>query len=199
MWSPRLDAVSRDELISIQNEKLNAAIPFLYENSPFYRRRFERFGMLPSDIRSVDDLHKWPVVDKAEMMADAEKHPPYGTYTTVDESVWAKRGWMMFSSSGSTGAPRVFRYTHAERRNPRKSTFLYLHVSLMLSRTRKSRSPFSVVGPSITRRTDAKAFTACSALLLFQGTSSKSKKVNILLRFFCKRLTSFSAASLVTK
>ena len=115
MWSPRLDAVSRDELISIQNEKLNAAIPFLYENSPFYRRRFERFGMLPSDIRSVDDLHKWPVVDKAEMMADAEKHPPYGTYTTVDESVWAKRGWMMFSSSGSTGAPRVFRYTHADR------------------------------------------------------------------------------------
>jgi phenylacetate-CoA ligase len=115
MWSPRLDAVSRDELISIQNEKLNAAIPFLYENSAFYRRRFERFGMLPSDIRSVDDLHKWPVVDKAEMMADAEKHPPYGTYTTVDESVWAKRGWMMFSSSGSTGAPRVFRYTHADR------------------------------------------------------------------------------------
>jgi phenylacetate-CoA ligase len=55
MWSPRLDAVSRDELISIQNEKLNAAIPFLYENSPFYRRRFERFGMLPSDIRSVDE------------------------------------------------------------------------------------------------------------------------------------------------
>jgi phenylacetate-CoA ligase len=77
MWSPRLDAVSRDE----------------------------RFGILPSDIRSVDDLHKWPVVDKAEMMADAEEYPPYGTYTTVDESVWARRGWMMFSSSGSTGAP----------------------------------------------------------------------------------------------
>jgi phenylacetate-CoA ligase len=59
MWSPRLDAASRGELISIQNEKLSAAVPFLYENSPFYRRRFERFGLLPSDIRSVDDLHKW--------------------------------------------------------------------------------------------------------------------------------------------
>jgi hypothetical protein len=29
-------------------------------------------------------------------------------------------------------------------------------------------------------------------------TSSKSRNVNILLRFFCKRLTSFSAGSLVT-
>src|SRR5438093_1032938 len=86
-----------------------------------------------------------------------------------------------------------------EHKKSRNSIFLHLHVSQMLSTTKKSRSPFSVVGPSITRRTDAKAFTACSALLLFQGTSLKSRNVNILLRFFCKRLTSFSAASLVTE
>ena len=115
MWSPRLDTASRDELISIQNEKLRAAVPFLYENSPFYRRRFDRLGLSPGDFRSVDDLEKWPVVDKTEMMADAAEHPPYGTYTTVTDDVWAKRGWMMFSSSGSTGVPRVFRYTHIDR------------------------------------------------------------------------------------
>jgi phenylacetate-CoA ligase len=115
MWSPRLDGASRDQLIAIQNEKLRAVVPFLYENSPFYRRRFDKLGLLPSDIRSVDDLGKWPVIDKAEMMADAAEHPPYGTYTTVTDDIWAKRGWMMFSSSGSTGAPRVFRYTHVDR------------------------------------------------------------------------------------
>jgi phenylacetate-CoA ligase len=115
MWSPSLDAASRDELTAIQNEKLRAAIPFLYENSSFYRRRFERLGLSPSDIRSIDDLENWPVVDKAEMMADAAEHPPYGTYTTVTDEVWMERGWMMFSSSGSTGIPRVFRYTHIDR------------------------------------------------------------------------------------
>jgi len=115
MWSPRLDAASRDELNAIQSEKLRAVTPFLYENSPFYRRRFDRLGLVPSDFRGTDDLQKWPVVDKAEMMADAAENPPYGTYTTTTEEVWAKRGWMMFSSSGSTGAPRVFRYTHVDR------------------------------------------------------------------------------------
>jgi phenylacetate-CoA ligase len=115
MWSPSLDAASRDELAAIQNEKLCAAVPFLYENSPFYQRRFRRLGLVPTDIRGIDDLEQWPVVDKTEMMADAAEHPPYGTYTTVTEDIWAKRGWMMFSSSGSTGAPRVFRYTHVDR------------------------------------------------------------------------------------
>jgi phenylacetate-CoA ligase len=115
MWSPRLDAASRDEINAIQSEKLRAAVPFLYENSPFYRRRFDRLRLSPSDFLSTDDLQKWPVVDKAEMMADATEHPPYGTYTTTTDDIWAKRGWMMFSSSGSTGAPRVFRYTHVDR------------------------------------------------------------------------------------
>jgi len=114
-WSPALETCSRDELAAVQNAKLAALAPFLYENSPFYRRRFDRLGLLPSDIRTVEDLPKWPVVDKAEMMADAAEHPPYGTYTAMTEDVWAERGWMMFSSSGSTGAPRVFRYSQIDR------------------------------------------------------------------------------------
>ncbi|HXP75140.1 MAG TPA: AMP-binding protein [Stellaceae bacterium] len=115
MWCPRLDAASRDEIRSIQNAKLAALTPFLYENSDFYRRRFDRLGLAPTDIREVEDLPKWPVVDKREMMEDALAHPPYGTYGTMTPAVWAERGWMMFSSSGSTGAPRVFRYSQRDR------------------------------------------------------------------------------------
>ena len=65
-WSPKLDTASRDELTAIQNDKLAAVTPFLYENSPFYRARFDRLGLAPTDIASVDDLPKWPVLDKSE-------------------------------------------------------------------------------------------------------------------------------------
>ena len=41
MWCPSLDGASRDEIRAIQNAKLAALTPFLYENSAFYRRRFE--------------------------------------------------------------------------------------------------------------------------------------------------------------
>ena len=115
-WSPRLDTASRDEITAIQDAKVAAVVPFLYENSGFYRRRFERLGLIPDDIKCATDLiAKWPVVEKAEMAMDAAEHPPYGTYTTIDDTVWAGRGWMMFASSGSTGLPRVFRYSHVDR------------------------------------------------------------------------------------
>ncbi len=115
-WSPHLDTASRDEIRAIQDDKIATVAPFLYENSDFYRRRFGRLGLAPTDLRSVDDLQaKWPVVDKLEMAEDAAALPPYGTYTTMSDALWAERGWMMFSSSGTTGPPRVFRYSHIDR------------------------------------------------------------------------------------
>ena len=117
IWSPRLECCSRDELRSIQDHKLAALAPFLFENSAFYRRRFELLGLAPTDIRTVEDLQrKWPVVTKDEMTRDVSAAPPYGTYTTVNDEVWRDNGWMMFTTSGSTGTPRIFRYTHNDRR-----------------------------------------------------------------------------------
>ena len=115
IWSPKLECASRDELLAIQNAKLKVVTPFLYENSDFYRKRFDYYDLTPTDIQRVDDLSKWPIVDKLEMMENVKKLPPYGSYSTMDEELWKKRGWMLFSSSGSSGVPRVFRYSHVDR------------------------------------------------------------------------------------
>ncbi len=115
MWSPKLDGASRDKLTAIQNEKLTAVTPFLYENSAFYRNRFDSLGLAPTDIATVEDLAKWPVVNKSEMTVDAEAAPPYGHYTTMTDDIWRRRGWMLFSTSGTTGTPRIFRYSQIDR------------------------------------------------------------------------------------
>ncbi len=110
-WSPSLETASRDELRTIQNAKLGVLTPFLYENSDFYRRRFDRLGLIPDDIKTVDDLAKWPPIDKLEMTEDMLANPPWGTYTTHDDEIWNERGWTLFPTSGSTGTPRIFRYS----------------------------------------------------------------------------------------
>ncbi|MBV7380018.1 phenylacetate--CoA ligase family protein [Maritimibacter dapengensis] len=114
-WSDK-DTWSRDRIEAVQNEKIAAVAPFLYENSAFYRRRFDTLGVAPTDLTDTASLvANWPIVTKQEMMEDATENPPFGTYTTCSDDDWNDRGWMLFSSSGSTGTPRVFRYTHFDR------------------------------------------------------------------------------------
>jgi phenylacetate-CoA ligase len=114
-WSPRLDFASADELRSVQGEKLRAAVRFAYECIPFYRRKLDAIGLEPGDVRGLDDLAKIPITTKHEMAEDVAAHPPWGTYTSVDDEVWRRSGWQMFASSGTTSRPRCFRYTAFDR------------------------------------------------------------------------------------
>ena len=113
-WST-LDTASLDELRGIHDEKLRAAVRYVYDHVPFYRRKFDRIRLRPEDIRSVDDLMLIPVTTKQDMAEDVAQHPPWGTFTAVDDETWRTRGWQTFATSGTTGQPRVFRYTELDR------------------------------------------------------------------------------------
>ncbi len=114
-WAPSLETATQDELREIQGQKLPAAVRFVHERIPFYRRRFEEIGLEPGDVRSLDDLARIPIATKQDMAADLEANPPWGTYTSVDDRIWNERGWQTFMSSGTTGRARVFRYTSFDR------------------------------------------------------------------------------------
>ncbi len=114
-WSPSLERAPRDQLAEIQTRKLRAAVRFAGARIPLYRRSFEAIGLEPGDISSLDDLARIPITTKQDMDADLAEHPPWGTYTSVDDRVWRERGWQTFMSSGTTGRPRAFRYTSFDR------------------------------------------------------------------------------------
>ena len=80
-WSPALDLASADELSAIQSAKLPLAVRFAYQSIPFYRRKFDRIGLEPGDVRGLDDLAKIPITTKQEMADDVAENPPWGTYT----------------------------------------------------------------------------------------------------------------------
>lgn len=115
MWSRSLEAAGRDELRTIQDEKLRACVAYAYACIPFYRRKFDAVGLRPADVASVADLELIPLTTRQEMGADLAEHPPWGSYTAVDEATWAERGWQTFMTSGTTAQPRLFRYTQFDR------------------------------------------------------------------------------------
>ena len=115
-WAPELETCSRDRLREIQSEKLAAAYRYLWQCSSFYRRKFEEAGLGPDSINTIDDLPKIPVTHREEWLEDQERNPPWGTFSPLRHEDWLERGWMFFSTSGTTAKfPRVFRHTTFDR------------------------------------------------------------------------------------
>ena len=55
-WAPQFECASRTRIREIQEEKLRAMLPYLYDHSAFYREKFRAAKLRPDDIRSVADL-----------------------------------------------------------------------------------------------------------------------------------------------
>jgi phenylacetate-coenzyme A ligase PaaK-like adenylate-forming protein len=49
-WSPQLETASRGRLREIQSDKLVAAVAFLWDHSPLYRRLLEQKKLRPSVV-----------------------------------------------------------------------------------------------------------------------------------------------------
>jgi phenylacetate-CoA ligase len=53
------------------------------DKAPGVRRRLERAGLRPADVRGVDDLARLPVIKKSEMPELQKADPPFGGFCTV--------------------------------------------------------------------------------------------------------------------
>jgi phenylacetate-CoA ligase len=115
LWSPSLEAASHERIVAIQEEKLAAAFDYLFECSPYHRRRFEAAGLAPGSVKTLADLRRVPVTRKLDWIEDIAQHPPYGTFSPLQPDRWRHHGWMIFSTSGTTRQPRIFRHTLHDR------------------------------------------------------------------------------------
>lgn len=100
-WDERIERMERDELASLQLERLQWQVRRCYEGSPFYRERLDQAGVGPDSIRSLDDLQQIPPVTKQELREEQKAHPPFGRYTVAPPDCWGE----LHPSTGTTGIP----------------------------------------------------------------------------------------------
>jgi phenylacetate-CoA ligase len=103
-WLPEVecaDPVARDELIL---GKLKQQVRYAWETSAFYRRKWQEASVSPDTLKSLDDLARFPVVQKAELRAAQAAAPPFGDYLCIEPVQVAR----IHGTSGTTGRPTVF-------------------------------------------------------------------------------------------
>jgi len=100
-----IETTSKDELQSLQLERMQWTLRRAYENVRHYRTAFDEAGVHPDDCRSLADLAKFPFTTKHDLRANY----PFGMFAVPREEVVR-----IHASSGTTGKPTVVGYTQKD-------------------------------------------------------------------------------------
>lgn len=101
-YDKKIETMSRSRMRALQLKRLKEIVEYAYNRVPFYRKKYDKAGVKPSDIKTLEDIRKLPFVTKA----DLRENYPYGLLA-VPLSDLAR----IHASSGTSGKPTVVAYT----------------------------------------------------------------------------------------
>ncbi len=102
IWNEKIECAPREEMAALQSERLIQTVRRIYHNIPSYRAKMQEKGLVPADIRSVEDLSKLPFTNKT----DLRDNYPFDMFTVPMSEIVR-----VHASSGTTGKSTVVGYT----------------------------------------------------------------------------------------
>lgn len=100
-----IETASRDEIAALQLERLKWTLNHAYSNVAHYKKAFDKAGIRPGDLKTLDDLPKFPFTTKDDLRA----YYPFGMFAIPRDQVLR-----VHASSGTTGKPTVVGYSRRD-------------------------------------------------------------------------------------
>ena len=101
-FNPEIETASREYLWALQSARLIKMVHNAYNHVPFYQKKFDEIGLLPGDIKTIDDITKLPFTVKQ----DLRDNYPFGLFAVPKDQLVR-----IHASSGTTGKQTVVGYT----------------------------------------------------------------------------------------
>ncbi|MCK4364529.1 MAG: phenylacetate--CoA ligase [Thermoplasmatales archaeon] len=102
MFNKKNETMPREKIKELQLKRLKETVNLVYENVPFYKKKFKEKKITPSDIKTLEDIRKLPFTTKS----DLRDNMPFGMMaTSLDNCI------ELHASSGTTGVPITACYT----------------------------------------------------------------------------------------
>ncbi len=102
------ETLPREDLEKLQLRRLKTLCERVYQNVPFYKRKFDEAGIKPESVESLADLARLPFTQKQ----DLRDHYPFGLFAVSRDNIVR-----IHSSSGTTGKATVVGYTKRDIKN----------------------------------------------------------------------------------
>ena len=97
-----IELASRDEIAAVQLKRLKWSLRHVYDNVQHYWKKFDDAGIHPDDLKSLDDLARFPFTSKEDLRLNY----PFGMFAVPQDKIVR-----VHASSGTTGKPTVVGYT----------------------------------------------------------------------------------------
>jgi phenylacetate-coenzyme A ligase PaaK-like adenylate-forming protein len=89
-----IERMGRREQRALQDRLLQRYVrEYLYPFSSFYRERFDRAGLRPEQIRSVDDLRRVPLSDKRDLLPTKDEPQRFKRFILQPDPATLKAAW----------------------------------------------------------------------------------------------------------
>lgn len=88
------ESLSLEEIREYQLKNIQALIKHAYQTSPFYRDRMKKMGIVPSDIKTLNDFSQFPILKKEDIIEHREE---------MVSNSFAKDEIHLSQSGGTTG------------------------------------------------------------------------------------------------
>lgn len=102
IWNEKFETMPLEDLKNIQSERLQKLVKYVYERCPLYKQKLDQVGVLPSEIKTIDDITKLPFTTKLDMRDSY----PFGLFSVPRTELVE-----IHVSSGTTGNPTLVGYT----------------------------------------------------------------------------------------
>ena len=102
IWNETVECMAREEMHKLQSIRLKKVVERVYHNCEPYRKRMQKAGIVPNDIRGIEDIAKLPFTSKK----DLRDYYPFGLLSSPMSEIVR-----VHASSGTTGKPIVVGYT----------------------------------------------------------------------------------------
>ncbi len=99
-----------EELARLQTDKLSRLLTFTYRYVPFYQEVFKKLGAVPQDIKRLEDLTSFPIIDKSFVNSHHDEFIPRIHFPRA----------MKVSTSGSSGQLLYF-FWHPDYLNMKRA------------------------------------------------------------------------------
>ena len=98
---PPAERRDRISLATLQGRRLLRLLGDIHGRNPFYTRKLDEAGIRLELLNLPDDFHTLPLTTKAELVADQDAHPPWGTALTEPLEHYTRYN----QTSSTTGRP----------------------------------------------------------------------------------------------